>query len=338
MRRYKLLVLLVFLGAGSFLQAQDSTKLKGFDYTKLKPIVHFFGNAEFNPSADVSKDYSFWIGRTLFGFQYQYDKHWSGKVLIDRTKLTGSINTMYVKTANLRWTPNDRFAMEGGVVSQNNYVPFETYWGYRFVAETFQDRYFAIPSTDIGLIAYYQISKKLALDVAVTNGEGPRIDQDSLGRIKLAGGINFYPVRQIQARAFYHLKSMGTPGHPQVEQLFNAFLIYRPGNKIRFGAEFIYVKNYSGVEGTDTYGGTLFGCITLYKTLNYVLRYDRLIINHNQGTIVAPSFFSQNALISGVSVSPVRGITLCVNYQGSYRINSIGSAGHRVLFTFEYKI
>jgi len=57
----------------------------GFDYSKLKPVVHFFANAEYNPSAGVPKDYSFWIGRVMFGFQYQYDKHWSGKVLIDRT-------------------------------------------------------------------------------------------------------------------------------------------------------------------------------------------------------------------------------------------------------------
>ena len=121
------MALWILMAAGTLVQAQDSTKEKVFDYSKLKPIVHFFANAEYNPSTDISKDYSFWIGRMMFGFQYQYDKHWSGKVLIDRTRLTGSVNTMYVKVANLRWSLNDRFALEGGVVIQNNFIPFETF-------------------------------------------------------------------------------------------------------------------------------------------------------------------------------------------------------------------
>jgi len=94
---------------------------------KLTPIVHLFANAEFNPTPEVAKDYSFWIGRTLFGFNYQYDKKWSARILIDRTRLTGSMNTMYVKVANLRWTPDDRFAVEMGAVNQNDYVPYETF-------------------------------------------------------------------------------------------------------------------------------------------------------------------------------------------------------------------
>ncbi len=333
----KTLILGILMAAGTGVRAQDSTKVKGFDFSKLKPIVHFFASAEYNPSADVSQDYSLWIGRTMFGFQYQYDKHWSGKVLIDRTRLTGSINTMYVKTANLRWTPDERFAIEGGVVTQNNFIPFETFWGYRFVAETFQDRYFGIPSTDIGIIAYYQISSKLSLDAAVTNGEGPRIDQDNSGKLKLAGGINFFPVRQIQTRVFYHLKSSGEPGYTAKEQLFNAFIGYQPGKRVRFGAEFIYVNGYQSIPGAETYGESAFGCISLYKTLNFLVRYDRLLFK-NPAEIQGVDLYSRNAFITGFSLSPVKGITLCFNYQGVYHLDSDKVASHRVLFSFEYKI
>jgi len=214
MTRKKILVLGflgVLMAAGMQVKAQDSAKGKSFDYSKLKPIVHFFANAEYNPSAGISKDYSFWIGRLMFGFNYTFHTHWSTRVLIDRTRLAGSINTMYVKVANLRWTPNDKLAVEAGVVNQNNYIPFETFYGYRFVAETFQDRYYTIPSSDIGVFGYYRISRMLSMDAAVTNGEGPRIDHDNDGRPRLAGGLNFFPVSQVHLRLFYQLKSSGEP-------------------------------------------------------------------------------------------------------------------------------
>jgi hypothetical protein len=337
MKRIYKLILGILLTTGTLVQAQDSIKAKGFDYSKLKPIVHFFANAEYNPSADVSKDYSLWIGRAMFGFQYQYDKHWSAKFLVDRTRLTGSMNTMYLKVASLRWTPNDRFALEGGAVNQNNFLAFEAFYGYRFVAETFQDRYYLITSSDLGFAAYYKISDKLSLDASVTNGEGPRIDQDDFGKVKLAGGINFYPIRQIQTRVFYHLKSSGEPGYTAKEQLFNAFIGYRPDEKVRFGAEFIYIMGYQGIPGFVTYGGTVFGSVTLYKNLNFLIRYDRLI-DKNHADIIIASLVSQNALITGFSLSPVKGITLCLNYQGSYRLSNSGPASHRVLLSFEYKM
>lgn len=326
----------VLIALTTAVPAQDTARVKTFDYSKFKPVVHLFANAEYNPSAEVSKDYSFWIGRAMIGFQYQFDPHWSGKVLIDRTRLTGSMNTMYLKVATLRWAPNDRVALEAGAVNQNNYIPFETFWGYRFVAETFQDRYYQIPSSDLGIIAYFRISGRLSLDIAVTNGEGPRIDQDNFGKIRLAGGLNFNPSDKFRTRVFYQLKQSGEPGLA-AEQLFNGYAGYQPGKKVRFGAEFTYVSGFLNNPSFKTYGCTAFGCVTLYKTLNFLARYDRLMVSGESG-ISIPSYNSQNALITGFSLSPVKGIILCLNYQGSYRMDKAGPAGHRILWSFEYKI
>lgn len=334
----KITLILVFsIAASTWMQAQDSTKLKSFDFSRLKPIVHLFANAEYNPSDGVPKDYSFWMGRVMFGFQYQFGKHWTGRVLIDRTRLPGSMNTMYVKVANLQWTPDERLSVEAGAINQNNFIPFEAFWGYRFVAETFQDRYYAIPSTDLGIAAYYRISKRFSLDAAITNGEGPRFDQDSAGRIKLAGGLNFFLNERFRARMFYHLKSSGEPGYTANEQLFNASIGYQAGDRARFGADFTYISGNLGAPGFTTFGGTLFGCVRLYKSLNYVIRLDRLI-DDNRSDLKAGYLVSQNALITGFSVSPVRGVTLCLNYQGSYRLSRELPPGHRLLFSFEYKI
>lgn len=337
MNRKIRLIGLIWIGVVTAVHAQDTTKAKSFDFSKFKPIVHFFANAEYNASAGASKDYSFWLGRTMFGFQYQYDKHWSGTVLVDRTRLAGSVNSLYVKFANLRWTPNNRLAIEAGAVKQNNFIPFETLWGYRFVAETFQDRYYGIASSDLGLVTYYRINDKLSVDAALTNGEGPKIDQDDFGKLKLGGGLNFNPNEHIRTRIFYHLKSWGDTGLTVKEQLFNAFAGYQNGEKFRFGAEFIYVDGFLNVPDTKSYGGTAFGCITLYKSLKFLARYDKIIIQGPDNQIVGIPV-SGDALITGISLSPLRSITLCLNYQGFYPVGDEVSPTHRLLFSFEYKL
>lgn len=56
--------------------------------------------------------------------------------------------------------------------------------GYRFVAQTFQDKYWKIPSTDLGFIARYKINDFISVDAAMTNGEGPRVARDINGKGK----------------------------------------------------------------------------------------------------------------------------------------------------------
>jgi hypothetical protein len=336
MRYLGLLIFWMVFGATT-LSGQDSIKPKSFEYSKLKPIVHFFANSEYNASQGVDKDYSFWLGRAMFGFQYQYDKHWSGTLLIDRTRLTGSMNTMYIKFASLSWSPNDRFTLEGGAVKQNNYIPFETLWGYRFIAEAFQDRYYAIPSSDLGLLAGFKISKTLAMDVSITNGEGPRIDQDNFGRLKFAGGLDFKPDDHLQTRIFYHLKTSGEAGLTAKEQLFNAFAGYRSGERYRIGAEINYVSGYQNNPDFVTYGGTIFGCVTIYKNLKFMGRYDRIVydIPDNLSTAI---YVNGNAFITGLILNPIKGINVSLNYQGFYSFDDQTNPTHRVLFSFEYRL
>jgi len=302
---------------------------------KLKPVVHVFANAEYNPSEGVSKDYSFWLGRMLFGFEGQFSSKWSAKVQIDRFRLENSVNTMYVKVANIRWTPNDRIAVEGGVILQNDFIPFEKFYEYRFVAETFKDRYYGIPSTDIGVAGYFKPWKNLTVDLALTNGEGPRIEQDHLGELKLAGGLTWNPIEQIQARAFYSLKpSVIRPGDQ--EQLFTSYLGFRSGERLRAGTEFTYIDGYQHLP-VRTWGTSTFAWIKLYKGLKLLVRYDDVIWKKSEDAVYAiPN--SGNALITGLSVSPLKGITLCLNYQGFFTDFNLVPDSHRILFTFEYRI
>ena len=48
-------------------------------------------------------------------------------------------------------------------VLQNHYITQEKFWGYRYVAPTFQDKYYGIPSSDLGIIATLKLMRNWAL-------------------------------------------------------------------------------------------------------------------------------------------------------------------------------
>ena len=303
---------------------------------KFTPVVHVFANAEFNSTNGVSKDYSFWIGRMMAGGSYAFDKHWSAKVLIDRTRLEGSINTMYLKLAHLRWAPTERIAIEAGTVFINSFIPWEIFYGYRFVAETFQDRYYGIPSSDIGVIGYFNLSDAFSLDLALTNGDGPRLDQDIFGKLKFAGGLTYSPNSRFQARVYSHIKESGAEG-ALAEQLITGYAGYSAGEKMRFGVEYSYMNQYQNIPGYVTYGSSAFVIIKLVKSLKFLARFDDLFYRVPEGM---PDLnpVSGNAYISGISFSPIKNITLCLNYQGFISDWNVNPDSHRFLFSFEYRI
>ena len=333
---HRILPILILLLPTLSASPQDTTRVKGFDFSKLTPIAHFFANAEYNPSAGVTRDYSLWIGRTHFGFNYEYNSKWSALILVDRTAVAGSSNSMYLEQASLQWQPNDRWTLVGGAIVSNSFIPQERFWNYRFVAETFQDRYYGITSTDLGFGATYRFSDRLSVDAALTNGEGPKIAQDDLGKIKIAGGITFAPLKGLMLRTYFHDKGPGTGG-PVHEKMLTLFAGYQNENRWRIGAEYNQVEGYSHFSERVSYGGSLYGWLTLYKSLRYIARYDRLWISGvtDNTSIPATDF---HALITGLSISPVKNITLCLNYQGVFHQDPETNPVHRVLFSFEYRL
>lgn len=148
-----------------------------------KPIIQVFGNFDLNATKDAQKLYGFWFGRAHFGYEYQFSKQLSGKIILDigrpttvgqisvtdaagnqlnvnNTSKEGSYYTMTLKFASLQWKPNEHFNVQAGGILQNHYMTQEKFWGYRYIAPTFQDKYFGIPSSDLGLIAFYNTSVK----------------------------------------------------------------------------------------------------------------------------------------------------------------------------------
>ena len=327
-----------------------------------KPIIQVFGNFDYNATKDAQKKYAFWFGRAHFGYQYQFSKQFSGKIIIDagrpttvgtiavtdsagqamnvsNTSKEGSYYTMTLKFASVEWKPNQYFTLQAGGILQNHYMTQERFWGYRYLAETFQDRYYKIPSSDLGFIAYIKPNGKIGFDFALTNGEGFRFDQDAYGDVKISSGFDFIPVKDLQTRIFYDYTKSKNPLKPAEQQLFSAFAGYKFKNKFRIGAEYNYRKNHLNIAHQDLYGYSFYGSYIISKKFEYFARFDQLMSNKKPNANQVWNFNSDGkAIISGLQYSPLSGINLSVNYQGFIPENSSINLQHHILFSFEYKL
>jgi len=60
---------------------------------------------------------------------------------VTNTSIAGSYYTMTLKFASLEWKPNEHFKVQAGGILQNHSITQEQFWGYRYVAPTFQDKF-----------------------------------------------------------------------------------------------------------------------------------------------------------------------------------------------------
>ena len=321
----------------------------------LRPIVQVFGTGAYDTE---NQHYSYSFGRAHLGFQYDFNDRWSGKLIIDRGRPTtvgeitvtdgegnsldvendskeGSYYTMWLKFASLSWQVSDRLLLEGGALLQNHYITQERFWGLRYVAQTFQDMYWHIPSSDLGFMANYKISDVLNIDAALTNGEGPRRDQDSEGAVKSAIGLDIVPSESFQTRLYYHNLQAKESGNEN-EQLFSAFAGFRPSKKLKIGAEYNHMSHLRTQNNLDSYGFSVYSVFKLNETTDIFGRFDHLAYDHPANT---DSFNGEdrNAIIGGISHMPVNKVRLSLNYQGHFYDESTLDNENIIMLSMAYK-
>ena len=356
MKYIRIYISIIIFCSAIAVQAQDSTNVHGFDFKKLKPIVQVFGTAAYNIE---NSQFGYYIGRAHLGFEYSFNDKWSSKIVLDRGRPTtfgdliitdstgnqlnvdwtyseGAFYTMFLKFASLRWRVNKNLILEGGAILQNHYITQEKFWGFRYVAQTFMDLYWRIPSTDLGFIAYYTINKHFSFDVALTNGEGPRINQDDIGNIKIAGGVNINPCDKLKTRVYYHYRETKNIGETNNEQLLSFFAGFKPFAKGRIGGEFNIVTNFQGVEDMNSYGYSIYGAYEIITKTEFFARFDRVLFVLPE-QIQTSTFNNGSALIGGLSYNPVKGVLLSLNYQAFIPDGKENNIKSRVALSMEYK-
>ncbi len=317
------------------LQSQDDTTFKASG----KVIVQVIDRTLVETDGNTTK-YGMYINRAFFGYRYFFHPKWSGAVVIDAGRPTvfsdlkvsdtsgkslpvsydyneGSYYSIMLKFAYLEFNPGPKIKLQAGGILQNHYITQEKFWGYRYVLETFQDRYYRTPSSDLGFIAYFSPLEWLSFDAAITNGEGIRFNQESFGNVKYTAGVDFKPLKGWTGRLYFDAAPSDNPANPATRQMVSFFTGYRLPLKFRIGAEYNYYWNYANVNNNDLYGISVYGTWEMTEGFEIFVRYDGLKSNTLNGA-TDPWHYSKDgqAYIAGVHYVPVKNIAVSLSYQG----------------------
>lgn len=350
-------ITILFIIFFSPLTAQNDSAFK----SEGKMIIQVIGRALYENQNSEDKA-GMYINRAYIGYGYQFTPQWSGTVVFDVGRPTifgnlavkdssgnnmnpsysyqqGSYYTMSLKFAFIEFRPFKDLKLQAGSILQNNYNTQERFWGYRYVSEIFQDRHFSLPSTDLGFIGYYNISKWLACDFAVTNGEGYRNNQDSYGKIKIAGGIDLKPLDGLIFRIFMDNEPSDNATANATQQMYSGFIGYKYPQLFRIAAEYNYRKNHNHLNDNNIYGFSVFGSYVISDNLELFARYDNLRSNTITGAVHSWNYKNDGDLImGGVHFSPFKGISLSLSYQGWNPTENEFKYKNTAAFCFEYKL
>jgi hypothetical protein len=325
-----------------------------------KPTIQLFGNINYNLTQDATKKLGFYITRAYLGYEYQFSRQFLGKVVIDAGRPTsvgsimvwdslgnqmfvydsskeGSYYTMFLKFAYLEWAPTSKFKILAGSIPLNHFITQEKFWKYRYVAEMFQDRYLKAPSADLGMIAYYKPSSMLGFDIAITNGEGFRFDQDKFGDFKIGAGVDLTLFKNWKNRFYYDFQKGQNPAQPELQQTISFFTGYQWKEKLRIGADLTWRINQNEFITQNTYGYSLFGIYDWNPKWGAMVRFDQIFSNRD--LLTSPGWIYQVdgvGVIGGLQFTPIPRIKFSLNYQGFFAHNSVSLFQHNMYLHVEF--
>ena len=328
-----------------------------------KVVVQVFGYSKFDATKDAKQPVSFGCGRAFFGYNYNFSKYLSATVIIDangrptsvgnivvtdsagkkltvsNTSTAGSYYSAYLKFANIQWKPSEMFTLQVGGILENHYITQERFWGYRYVYETFQDRYYGSPSTDFGAIGYVKVSNFFGFDVAVTNGEGIRLQQDVYGKVKIASGVDIKPIKGLITRLYYANTASGNPAHNATQHLFSFFTGYQLEKYFRTGFDFSYRLNDLNYSGHDFWGYSFYETYIVNSKIELFARYDNVLSNTLSGATQSWNIAKEGqAYIAGIHFQPVKTINFSINYQGWKAKTASTKLTNFIMLNTEFKL
>lgn len=348
-------LLLLTVATLGFAQSDSTFKPQG------KVVVQVINRTLYQTDG-TSGQYGMYINRAHVGYSYQFAPKWSGTVILDAGRPTvfgnltvkdangnllpvtssyqaGSYFTMGLKFSYLEYRPTTNLKLQAGGILQNHYITQEKFWGYRYVLETFQDRYFGTPSGDLGFIGYYAPLKWLSVDAALTNGEGFRFNQDQQGKVKFAGGVDIKPMKGWINRLYYDNSASSDPTKPATQQLLSIFSGYRLPNAFRIGAEYNYHFNQGNMTNENLYGVSVYGSWEASSRFEVFARYDNLQSNTLSGSSTPWHLASDGqAYITGVHFIPVKNVALSLSYQGWQPADNSAKYKSTLALSTEFKL
>lgn len=244
------------------------------EYPKGKAIVQVFGNFHSGFGCERNNR-GFELDRSYLGYEYKLDKSLSVKAVMDVGQ-SNDVNDYhriaYIKNAQITWRTGN-LTLNGGLISTTQFNMQEKFWGYRYVAKSFQDMYKFGSSADLGISASYKFTEWIAADAIIVNGEGYKKVQKTDGLL-YGIGTTITPLKGLCIRLYGGVNEASDETKKDIYN-YAAFIGYK-AEAFSVGAEYNVLQNSGNVKDADQSGLSIYTTVKLNKTLDVYARYDKL--------------------------------------------------------------
>jgi hypothetical protein len=282
-----------------------------------KPIAEIFTDFHLNLN-DTAGHTGFSLNRAYFGYQFMPDSKFTGKIVLNvgspEDLAPGSAPHRYsfFRDASLSWS-DGKLSITGGITSTKMFVFQQTFWGKRYVANTYQSIHGYGMVADLGLVVEYKFNDIITADYTLMNGEGySDIQLDN--SLKNSLGMTITPNNNLAIRLYTDIIRQNGIW----QQLVIAFIGFK-NDRLTLGGEMSYKSNTDLIKGHHQYGVSTTGGVNLTKKAEFFMRYDyaasvtmpgetRPWNNLNDGSL----------LIGGIQFTLSPNVKIAFDYQGNF--------------------
>ena len=294
----KIKLFLIFLVSSLILAAQDkpaTEQAQNKDKPDKKSVI--FGNIytdfyyAFNDNLKPKAAFEFSTG--LLGFTHKFSDKVQATLIYDVTRTTSNITvtdsasnsldvtyfegskyTAFLKMGAIEWKITDALELSVGQLLNQQYLTVQDkFWGFRYIATTYQERYkYGMPA-DFGARLTYNFKDQLKYSITISNGEGPFCYQDDGANFLYAGNLEIFPSKNIILKLYIDYETISNTASAGDKMLVSCFTGYKT-EKFMLGIEFIAIDNYKFIKAKQVYGFSLYSYYTLNSKLKALVRAD----------------------------------------------------------------
>lgn len=282
-----------------------------------KPITEIFTDFHLNLN-DTSGHTGFSLNRAYIGYQFMPGGKFTGKIVLNvgspEDLAPGSEPRRYsfFRDASLSWS-DGKLSITGGITSTKMNVFQQTFWGKRYISNTYQSLNGYGTVADLGVVVEYKFSDIVTADYTLMNGEG-YYDIQLDNSLKNSLGMTITPNNNIAIRLYTDIIRQNGIW----QQLAIAFVGYK-NDRFNIGGEISYKSNTDLIQGHHLYGLSTTGGVNLTKKAEFFMRYDYAASVRMPGDVLPWNNMNDGSLlIGGVQFTLSPNVKIAFDYQGEY--------------------
>ncbi len=276
------------------------------------------------PGEKLMPDKGFELSTGLLGYRGQWGDRASATLIYDVFRTTsriqvtdtagtemdvsygflGSDYTGFLKMAQIDYKINSWLDFSVGQLLNQQYLTYQDrFWGFRYVAFTFQEMNRFGAQADFGARLTFKPHEDLAVSIGAVNGNGPFRVQGADGHLLYSTNIEWTPLDGFILKLYAdHSSVKGLPDR----NAFSFFTGYRTGDW-RLGLEVNHVENHLNNKANALSGTSVYGAYKISEGWHILARHDYIK--------KSMAYEDAHYVIGGVEYEPYRGFYSSLNYR-----------------------